>query len=94
MNPAEQAFINLFGDTSDALESDGPEVVLRAAAIKVMKDGRIIVALGSKVSRLLYRHDVSHRRMIHPAARGRIRAKAVYIEHVRTTLCDTGNMGN
>ena len=48
------------------------------------------VAMGEKVSRFLTVAKVEHIKIIHPAARGAIRRKAVYCAHVRTVLSQAG----
>jgi hypothetical protein len=45
-----------------------------------------VVALGNKVSRQLERHSVPHVPLIHPAARGKIRARELYAQHVSAIL--------
>lgn len=50
------------------------------------------VGMGLKVQRELDRLRVPHLKLVHPAARGKIRKKEVYIEHVRDVLCvEVGN---
>ena len=46
-----------------------------------------IVAMGKKVDRELNHLGIPHLRIIHPAARGRIRRASLYTEHVRGVLC-------
>lgn len=45
-----------------------------------------IIAMGEKAQRRLTREGVRYTPMIHPAARGRIRAKDRYTAHVRSVL--------
>jgi hypothetical protein len=45
-----------------------------------------VVALGKKVQTALAARGLAHVAMVHPAARGRIRKKERYIEHVRSVL--------
>lgn len=45
-----------------------------------------IIALGNKVSGELRRLKIAHRKMIHPAARGRIRTTKAYFSHVKRVL--------
>jgi uracil-DNA glycosylase len=79
------SFFNLFGMTADAAET-GPTVDANVAQLTSIKGDRILVAMGSKVARHLDRHGVEHRKLIHPAARGKIRAKERYIAHVAEVL--------
>ena len=84
IEPSEQQFINLFGDDPGA-----PTVAqdLRIRRIRQLAaNGHTIVALGQKVSHSLSKHRVSHLRLIHPAARGSIRKKSRYHEHVAAQL--------
>lgn len=48
--------------------------------------GWVVVALGNKVAAALTVARVPHRPMIHPAARGAIRRKDRYAEHVKGVL--------
>lgn len=63
--------------------------------IRLLKlDGWIIIGMGQRVQALLRSQDIEHRALIHPAARGRIRKRERYIEHVRMTLLDTKELGD
>jgi hypothetical protein len=53
---------------------------------KAKQAGAILVALGKKVSRELVKHEIQHLPMRHPAARGRLRRRDLYVEHVRECL--------
>lgn len=86
VDPATQEYYNLFGDTPECQEKDCPETRKRARRIRRMAAGRTVVAMGCKVSTLLGFYGVDHLRMVHPAARGAIREKDVYIRHVCDTL--------
>jgi hypothetical protein len=44
------------------------------------------VGMGKIVQSWLAKRGLTHLRLIHPAARGAIRAKAVYAQHLRTVL--------
>ncbi len=46
----------------------------------------ITVALGRKVDAAMNAFDFPHLRLVHPAARGKIRKKEAYAEHVRLVL--------
>lgn len=86
--PDEQDFRNLFGDTP----SDPPFVTdeARRRAARLREDAYLsqatVVALGDKVARALTALGVPHKKLVHPAARGKIRARDRYIAHVRETL--------
>ena len=45
-----------------------------------------IIGLGKVVQQILNNMDIKHTPMIHPAARGLIRKKEHYAEHVRNTI--------
>lgn len=81
-------FLNLFGDTPEAREALTPFADARIACLhRYVTEGKTIVAMGQKVARILTKERVPHRRIVHPAARGEIRAKHRYAEHVREVLC-------
>ncbi|HZS01209.1 MAG TPA: hypothetical protein VFE37_20995 [Chloroflexota bacterium] len=86
--PEEQAYVNLYFDAEPPALDKAVLARLRALAA----EGVEIVGLGRLVQRALERAGVPHRRLIHPAARGAIRARAVYQAHVASVLgreCDT-----
>jgi hypothetical protein len=84
---AERIFINLFGDDPEAPLEDGPRVRARARAIRAHQGaGFTVVGLGRNVQQMLERHRIKHLRLTHPAARGRIRRKELYIEHAGQVL--------
>lgn len=66
-----------------------------APIVAASRSGATVVALGRLVQRELARAGVPHRSLIHPAARGAIRRRAVYHAHVRAVLQhhDAGAMG-
>lgn len=75
--------MNLFHDRDDQWELH-PEVlaqVFRLAAV-----GATIVALGQRVHRAFGRVQLDHLHVVHPAARGRIRARARYQTHIADVL--------
>jgi hypothetical protein len=59
------------------------------------QSGFLIIAMGRKVQMELDKRQISHRKLIHPAARGSIRRKDRYLSHVRDVLCasDSANTG-
>lgn len=75
IDPANQAFDNWF---------EGEDSALR---IKVFQAyGYIVVAMGEKVSMAMAKAGISHLRIVHPAARGKIRKKEIYAKHIKETL--------
>jgi hypothetical protein len=84
IEPSQQQFLNLFGD------DPGAPTVAKALCIRRIRElaanGHTIVALGQKVSRALSKCRIAHLRLVHPAARGSIRKKSRYQEHVAAQL--------
>lgn len=80
-------FVNLFGDSPDAIDRGvTPTARRRAGKLRRMAAEHRIVALGRRVAAALRELNVTHTEMVHPAARGLIRRKDAYAEHVRTAL--------
>jgi hypothetical protein len=82
LDPARQIYLNLYRD-GDPLAID------QAALTKVRTlagEGLPIVGMGRLVQRALERASVPHLRLVHPAARGAIRARAAYQAHVAAVL--------
>jgi len=73
-NPDQAVFVNFF-------EPGGPTLIGTAAKLGVP-----IVAMGRKVQEALKSADIDYFAMVHPAARGKIRRKDLYTEHVRSVL--------
>ena len=70
LDPAQRTYVNAYAD------SDPPAVEDAVARLRLLADtGAQIVALGRAAHRALERAGVPHRRLIHPAARGAIRAR-------------------
>lgn len=85
-DPAACEFLNLWsrpglGPTRDRL---APGVLRRLR--EASASGAVVVALGRLVERELQRRGVPHRTMVHPAARGKIRKRERYMQHVREVL--------
>lgn len=79
-------FLNLFGDR---VKPDTDEMAVKRRVRRIrqyQRDGFQIVGMGRKVQQALERHKVEHLQLTHPAARGRIRGKAVYQAHVADVL--------
>ena len=72
----------------NAFLDDGQKDVLMLTRIEdaARHRGWTVIALGTKVSALLTRYDIPHRRMTHPAARGAIRKRERYLAHVQQVL--------
>jgi hypothetical protein len=73
-NPGQAVFVNLF-------ETGGMKFVRFARKLDVP-----VVAMGRKVQQELERSGLQFTPMVHPAARGKIRRKDLYIEHVRSVM--------
>lgn len=71
LQPRQQKFCNLF-------EMGGREIV--------REYNGTIVAMGNKVSKELTKEGIKHLKIVHPAARGKIRKKEKYLEHVKSVL--------
>jgi len=71
INPKDHSYCNYF-------ERGGKSIVKK-------HNGKII-AMGSKVSRALMRDKIEHIKIIHPAARGTIRLKKNYFNHIKQKL--------
>jgi hypothetical protein len=80
--PEEQGYVNLYFDSEPPALDEAVLARLRT----LTAEGVEIVGLGRIVQRALERAGVAHRRLIHPAARGAIRARATYQAHVATVL--------
>jgi uracil-DNA glycosylase len=81
IDPKDCRFVNLFGK-----HPDREETPRRAVMRELRKADRPIVAMGQKVSKHLARAGIEHKTIVHPAARGKIRGKLVYQEHVKEVL--------
>lgn len=81
IEPVSQVhFTNLF-------ERGGWGTVRRARLVNVP-----IVAMGKKVQIALYQRGITHYRLTHPAARGKIRKRHRYVAHVRNVLSSVGDL--
>jgi hypothetical protein len=83
IDPSSVVFCNLFQEGTGVLHID--QVAL-AQVRALAADGATIVALGRGVQRALGREGVGFLALVHPAARGRIRARARYRAHVADVL--------
>lgn len=85
LKPLDHSFINLFGDKPDNREVPACGVLGELENYKRL--GFVMVAMGRKVQRQL--RIAGHSKALylrHPAARGRMRAAAVYADHVKQVL--------
>jgi hypothetical protein len=82
LDPDQQGYVNLYFDAEPPALDEAVLARLRTLAA----EGVEIVGLGRIVQRALERAGVDHRQLIHPAARGAIRARAAYQAHVATVL--------
>lgn len=82
LDPARQTYVNLFCETDPrAVDAD-----ILASIHRYDRAGVTIVAMGRPVQAVLTRAGVAHLRLIHPAARGSIRARSAYQAHVAAVL--------
>jgi hypothetical protein len=77
LNPERHTFANLFKD-----DETEPYWNVVAACRDHVAEGGVVVGMGGKVQRGLTRHGIPHVALIHPAARGAIRATERYQQHV------------
>jgi hypothetical protein len=84
IDPKECGFVNLFGDNSD--DKEQPILGVCRALCAANRAGVKIVGMGRKVQRHLKFRGVPHIPLVHPAARGKIRDKHRYIDHVKEML--------
>jgi hypothetical protein len=82
LDPEKQEYVNLYSDAEPPALDEAVLARLRALAA----EGIEIVGLGRIVHRALQRVGVEHRQLIHPAARGAIRARGAYQAHVASVL--------
>ncbi len=83
IDPARAVFLNLFHDEpTDRAPGENAIQAIRSLVLV----GACIVALGRRVQAALTRAGIAHLGLVHPAARGTIRARAVYRQHVAELL--------
>ena len=73
----KQRFVNLWDDDWKLLEE---------TIVFLKSFDRTIVAMGRKVEKVLIKEDIPHKFVFHPSARGSIRKKGAYTEHLREIL--------
>jgi hypothetical protein len=89
VDPGAHQFVNLWLDVTPPMIDDRTVRMLRARREEADRGepwGRMIVALGKRVSEELARRGVDHVALVHPAARGAIRKRERYIAHVAEKL--------
>lgn len=90
IDPARQKYINLFGDGCER-DAEGDEINHRLSRIRRLTGrGYTVVGMGRRVCRRLSEASVAHLALRHPAARGRMRRRDLYIAHARATLTQSG----
>ena len=90
IDPMKQKYINLFGDGCER-DAEGDEINHRLSRIRrMMGRGYTVVGMGNRVCRRLREAGVAHRALRHPAARGRLGRRDLYIAHTRETLTQSG----
>jgi hypothetical protein len=83
INPKHCKFINLFEPLRDqGICYDSHLFWINALSVNQF----IPVAMGNKVSKQLNKMGVKHIKIVHPAAKGLIRKKENYINHVKDKL--------
>ena len=85
INPKKCEFVNLFTDESDG-KPVGEKTINEKGLNKVSAWKGQIIGMGNIVSDKLATFQIPHIRIVHPSARGKIRAKALYIQHIRERL--------
>jgi hypothetical protein len=83
IDPSAVLFLNLFQEGDGALIVE-PAMLERVRALA--SDCATVIALGRTVQRTLARSGIAFLPLVHPAARGRIRTRAIYQAHVAEVL--------
>lgn len=90
LDPDAQLYVNLWQTPGLRKPCEEPHVARVKALRRTAKAGLPLVALGSLVAKELERLGIPHRRMVHPAARGKIRKRERYVAHAREVLLTAG----
>jgi hypothetical protein len=85
INPQKCSFVNLFTDESDG-KPIGMKTINKKGLNKIQEWNGQIIGMGNIVSSKLASFKIPHIQIVHPSARGKIRAKALYIQHIRERL--------
>lgn len=88
IDPNSQEFLNLWSvpGLRDPKRPPRRDVVRRLR--KAARVGERVVAMGALVQRELARHKIPCTPLIHPAARGKVRRRDLYEQHVRERLTE------
>jgi hypothetical protein len=84
--PSSQEYVNLWPHAAPGDADAAHEARVLALLQEKVKAGQVVIGMGAIVCRVLATHGILHRPMVHPAARGHIRAKARYAAHVREAI--------
>lgn len=84
LDPSAHRYDNVFRPVAEGPEEVCPKAIRRIR--RAADQGLVVVAMGQKATRELASWRVSCLTIVHPAARGRIRKKERYAEHVREVL--------
>jgi hypothetical protein len=86
VDPKAHRYTNLWVDqlSGEAGAFIAPATLAMLSARR--REGVVLVALGQRVSKELAKRGIVHVALVHPAARGAIRKRERYHEHVKTTL--------
>jgi hypothetical protein len=82
VEPGDQCYLALFRESPERGADRGALRRVRELAAA----GVLVVGMGCKVQRALARHRAGHLPLVHPAAPGLVRTRAVYQAHVATVL--------
>jgi hypothetical protein len=86
VDPADHGYTNLWADQLSG-EAGSPISPFKIGWLRrQLGDGRVVVALGKRVSTELAKRGIDHVALVHPAARGKIRKRERYVRHVREKL--------
>jgi hypothetical protein len=86
LDPDAQYYINLWPNAAPQVTDCAHEALVVELLRHHLAAGHQVVGMGCLVCRTLSQHGIPHHRLIHPAARGAIRARSVYQAHVRAVL--------
>lgn len=77
IEPTEQVYANLWEDNGEINE---------LTLSLLMGTDAQVVGMGNKVQKELGNREIEHTSIIHPAARGKIRKRGVYQQHIKAVL--------
>lgn len=79
IDPAEHKFENIFHQREE-------EIINKEAVRRIRKTDLVVVGMGQKVQQALDLLKIKHIKIVHPAARGKIRKKERYSQHIKDML--------